>query len=560
VASVAADPSAIAPPLPVPNPSVAPPPAGASSAFADLLDASAPAATAQPQPTPAARADVGTTAAQTGVAAGGADPAIVATVTSGSRRAKDAGSKDTNGQTAPVGKGTTAGNASVDVTVVAGLPMPPFAIVPQPNSDQTAAASQDAQAASAQPAPPTRGDAASQSDDRKDASAPSNALAAGVVAALPGMVPTPAATPAPRPSTPGPSGPITSLPPTGLVPAVVSLGAPAAGPNAVPSPQPDGTAQAGSQAPGAASTTLPAGEFQTAALPVLPPVADGSGASSQHAGSAPAASPITTAVAPFAPPTPVVAPASPSAEINVADQPAGSAGPAGEAEGIPVTLAAQVAARFASPVHANDGDTSDGGTDLMFGSASAGIGGATGATSNGPPGAAILASFNPALPNSMQTASAPLIALQHAAVTTDAVPLAGIPVAIVAHAEAGEGRFEIRLDPPDLGRIEVQLNVDGNGRATSHLVVDRADTLDLLRRDAPALERALHSAGLTTDDGALQFSLRDQSFAGRDQGAPAPVAPPAPAPAADSDVAPIDTALRRYGLPAGLGGGVDIRV
>jgi flagellar hook-length control protein FliK len=145
---------------------------------------------------------------------------------------------------------------------------------------------------------------------------------------------------------------------------------------------------------------------------------------------------------------------------------------------------------------------------------------------------------------------------QHAAVATDAVPLAGIPIAIAARIEAGEKRFEIRLDPPDLGRIEVRLNVDSSGRATSHLVVDRPDTLDLLRRDAPALERALQSAGLTTDDGALQFSLRDQSFAGRDQGAPVP-APMAPT---ESDIAPIDAAVRRYGPPAGLGSGIDIRV
>jgi chemotaxis protein MotD len=106
----------------------------------------------------------------------------------------------------------------------------------------------------------------------------------------------------------------------------------------------------------------------------------------------------------------------------------------------------------------------------------------------------------------------------------------------------------------------VQLSVDSSGRATSHVVADRADTLDLLRRDAPALERALQSAGLTTDDGALQFSLRDQSFAGRDQGAPAPLSPPVQPVVPDTEVAPVDAALRRYGQLMGLGGGVDIRV
>ena len=46
---------------------------------------------------------------------------------------------------------------------------------------------------------------------------------------------------------------------------------------------------------------------------------------------------------------------------------------------------------------------------------------------------------------------------------------------------------------------------------TSRLTVDRADTYDLLRRDAAGLERALQDAGLKTADNGLQFSLRDQS-------------------------------------------------
>ena len=215
--------------------------------------------------------------------------------------------------------------------------------------------------------------------------------------------------------------------------------------------------------------------------------------------------------------------------------------------------------RFAASVHADDGNTSDSGTDLLPGFGGGEAGGAT-AMNSGQVGTAIPPSFNPAVPTTMQSASTSPMAPQHAAGVPNAVSLAGIPIAIVARAEAGEKKFEIRLDPPDLGRIEVQLNVDSSGRATSHLIVDRADTLDLLRRDAPALERALQSAGLTTDEGALQFSLRDQSFAGRDQGTSAAVTPPAPAAAADSDLAPIDTALRRYGAPMGLGGGIDIRV
>lgn len=91
------------------------------------------------------------------------------------------------------------------------------------------------------------------------------------------------------------------------------------------------------------------------------------------------------------------------------------------------------------------------------------------------------------------------------------VPLAGIPIEITSQAKAGKHSFEIRLDPPDLGRIHVKLDVDGNGTVVPHITADRSDTLELLRRDAGQLERALQDAGLKADQGAMQFSLRDQS-------------------------------------------------
>jgi flagellar hook-length control protein FliK len=102
--------------------------------------------------------------------------------------------------------------------------------------------------------------------------------------------------------------------------------------------------------------------------------------------------------------------------------------------------------------------------------------------------------------------------------TQAAVPISGLPVAIAARAVAGSNQFDIRLDPPELGRIDVQLNVDGNGQVTSHVTVDRPETLTLLQSQQPQLERALEQAGLKTADNGLQFSLRDQSFAGANTG------------------------------------------
>ncbi|RAI35528.1 flagellar hook-length control protein FliK, partial [Rhodoplanes roseus] len=109
------------------------------------------------------------------------------------------------------------------------------------------------------------------------------------------------------------------------------------------------------------------------------------------------------------------------------------------------------------------------------------------------------------------TATGPTQAAGSRSEASNPVTLAGVPVEITSQAKAGKHSFDIRLDPPDMGRIRVQLDVDANGTVVPHITADRADTLDLLRRDAGQLERALQDAGLKTDQGAMQFSLRDQS-------------------------------------------------
>ncbi len=142
--------------------------------------------------------------------------------------------------------------------------------------------------------------------------------------------------------------------------------------------------------------------------------------------------------------------------------------------------------------------------------------------------------------------------------TAPAVPVAGLAVEIAAQARAGKNRFEIRLDPPELGRIDVRLDVDKDGNVTSRLMVERADTLDLLRRDAQQLERALNQAGLKTADNALEFQLRDQGFTnnnnnrdGARDGAQLVI---------PDDEFPVVDAARGYGRLLGLGNGLDISV
>ncbi len=91
-------------------------------------------------------------------------------------------------------------------------------------------------------------------------------------------------------------------------------------------------------------------------------------------------------------------------------------------------------------------------------------------------------------------------------------------MAIAARAQSGSNQFDIRLDPPELGRVDVRLDVDRDGQATTHMTADRADTLELLQSQQPQLQRAFEQAGLRTADNGLQFSLRDQSFTGQNNG------------------------------------------
>jgi flagellar hook-length control protein FliK len=165
-------------------------------------------------------------------------------------------------------------------------------------------------------------------------------------------------------------------------------------------------------------------------------------------------------------------------------------------------------------------------------------------------------------PAILTTAAAPATAAATAA-TPAAIPIAGLAVEIASQAHAGKNRFEIRLDPPDLGRIDVRLDVDRDGKVTSRLIVDRPETLDILRKDAPQLERSLQQAGLKTADDALQFSLRDQSGGSGNQnpysGDGAPTGPTRVI-IPDAQLPPVEAVTATYGRVVGRSTGVDIRV
>jgi flagellar hook-length control protein FliK len=168
-----------------------------------------------------------------------------------------------------------------------------------------------------------------------------------------------------------------------------------------------------------------------------------------------------------------------------------------------------------------------------------------------------------AVPQQLSTA-APTAASDKFSVTQAtgaAVPVSGLAVEIAATVQSGKTHFEVRLDPADLGRIDVRIDVDRNGQVTSHLTVEKPETLSMLKQDAPQLQQALNDAGLKSGSGGLQFSLRDQSQSGQNNannnqtgGQPQRLV------VNEEDTAPAAIAGRSYGRMMGASGGVDIRV
>jgi len=174
-------------------------------------------------------------------------------------------------------------------------------------------------------------------------------------------------------------------------------------------------------------------------------------------------------------------------------------------------------------------------------------------------GVQALGTIGPQLLPSATTNAAPMASLSVTAATNAPVPLSGLALEIAASVKNGKSSFEIRLDPADLGRIDVRIDVDRIGQVTSHLTVEKPETLSMLRQDAPQLQRALDDAGLKTGSGGLQFSLRDQSSSGQNSGnqtggnAQRLVV-------SEEDTIPAAVAGRTYGRMLGSSSGVDIRV
>jgi flagellar hook-length control protein FliK len=81
-------------------------------------------------------------------------------------------------------------------------------------------------------------------------------------------------------------------------------------------------------------------------------------------------------------------------------------------------------------------------------------------------------------------------------------------VEIARKVEAGEDTLRVRLNPVELGRVEVTLAFDDKGNLRATMRAESQHALDLLRHDAPDLGRALDTAGVRADAQSFRFESR----------------------------------------------------
>jgi len=131
--------------------------------------------------------------------------------------------------------------------------------------------------------------------------------------------------------------------------------------------------------------------------------------------------------------------------------------------------------------------------------------------------------INPAGTNAAGGLTLAVHVASHDAGSQSSTPFSVVPdidalaISVAARSIGGSKQFDIRLDPPELGRVEVRLSIDASGKTQAHMTADQPQTLELLQKDATNLTRALRDAGLDVSQNGLNFSLKGQSQNGGGQ-------------------------------------------
>jgi flagellar hook-length control protein FliK len=92
----------------------------------------------------------------------------------------------------------------------------------------------------------------------------------------------------------------------------------------------------------------------------------------------------------------------------------------------------------------------------------------------------------------------------------------------LGHASDGAQRLTMRLDPPELGHVQVRIDRPTDASARVEITVEKVETLTLLLRDQPQLQHALDLAGVPAEGRSVTFHVASPEPAPRSEPAPAP--------------------------------------
>ena len=95
---------------------------------------------------------------------------------------------------------------------------------------------------------------------------------------------------------------------------------------------------------------------------------------------------------------------------------------------------------------------------------------------------------------------------------------AQIAAQILRRLEGRSTRFEMALTPDELGRVDVKLDIDAEGRLNARLAFDNPAAATDLRGRADELRRQLEDAGFHLADDAFEFAERDSGSSAFDRG------------------------------------------
>lgn len=97
-------------------------------------------------------------------------------------------------------------------------------------------------------------------------------------------------------------------------------------------------------------------------------------------------------------------------------------------------------------------------------------------------------------------------------------PAAQVSLQILANVRHGDNIINIQLEPRELGKVDIVMELKADGKTDIVIRADNKDTLELLRADSSILEKSLNDAGIKTESGAINFNLKhDQQQSAKHQ-------------------------------------------